>query len=125
MCIRDRFTTVWKILQWPIALIFVLATFNLIYNFAPNLKRQQRRLITPGAFIGVGLWLLVSFGFRAYLHYFNSYSVTYGSLGALIILMLWFYFTGVAILIGGEINCEADELCERDFGEHKLVKSDA
>jgi len=119
------FTTVWKILQWPIALIFVLATFNLIYNFAPNLKRQQRRLITPGAFIGVGLWLLVSFGFRAYLHYFNSYSVTYGSLGALIILMLWFYFTGVAILIGGEINCEADELCERDFGEHKLVKSDA
>jgi membrane protein len=51
--------------------------------------------------------------------------VTYGSLGALIILMLWFYFTGVAILIGGEINCEADELCERDFGEHKLVKSDA
>ncbi len=113
------FTTTWKILQWPIALIFVLATFNLIYNFAPNICRGQRKFFTPGAFVGVALWLLVSFGLRIYLHYFNSYSVTYGSLGALIILMLWFYFTGVAILIGGEINCEADATCERDFAEHQ------
>ena len=70
-----------------------------------------------GALIGVALWLLVSFGFRIYLHYFNSYSVTYGSLGALIILMLWFYFTGVAILIGGEINCE----WETDSTTHRLT----
>ncbi len=111
------FTTLWKILQWPIALIFVLATFNLIYNFAPNIRRSQRRFFTLGAIIGVALWLLVSFGFRIYLHYFNSYSVTYGSLGALIILMLWFYFTGVAILIGGEINCE----WETDPTTHRLT----
>jgi membrane protein len=78
------FTTIWKILQWPIALIFVLATFNLIYNFAPNIRHRQRRVFPVGAFVGVALWLLVSFGFRIYLHYFNSYSVTYGSLGALI-----------------------------------------
>jgi len=117
------FTTTWKILQWPIALIFVLITFNVIYNFAPNIRRRQRKFFTPGAFVGVALWLLVSFGFRIYLHYFNSYSVTYGSLGALIILMLWFYFTGVAILIGGEINCEADETCERDFREHPAVET--
>jgi len=56
----------------------------------------------------VTLWLLVSFGFRIYLHFFNSYAVTYGSLGALIVLMLWFYLTGVAILIGGEINSEIE-----------------
>ena len=62
--------------------------------------------MTPGAFVGVGLWLLVSFGFRAYLSFFDSYSVTYGSLGAVIVLMLWFYLTGVAILIGGEVNSE-------------------
>ena len=113
------FTTTWKILQWPIALIFVLITFNVIYNFAPNIRRRQRKFFTPGAFVGVALWLLVSFGFRIYLHYFNSYSVTYGSLGALIILMLWFYFTGVAILIGGEINCEADATCEKGFRQHQ------
>lgn len=100
------FTVVWDILQWPIALGFVLATFNLIYNFAPNVRRDQRRWFSTGAVIGVALWLLVSFGFRIYLHYFDSYSVTYGSLGALIVLMLWFYLTGVAILIGGEVNSE-------------------
>ena len=119
----NAFTTVWKILQWPIALIFVLATFNLIYNFAPNISRRQREFFTPGALVGVALWLLVSFAFRIYLHYFNSYSVTYGSLGALIILMLWFYFTGVAILIGGEINCEAEGTCERDFVERQAAEA--
>jgi membrane protein len=100
------FTTIWTIIQWPIALIFVLTTFNLIYNFAPNISPHMRRWITPGAFVGVALWLLVSFAFRVYLGYFDSYSVTYGSLGAVIVLMLWFYLSGVAILIGGEVNCE-------------------
>jgi Predicted membrane protein len=104
----DLFSAAWLILQWPIALIFVLATFNLIYNFGPNLKAQQRRWISPGAFVAVALWLIISFGFRIYLRYFDAYSVTYGSLGAVIVLMLWFYLTGVAILIGGEVNCEAD-----------------
>jgi len=56
----------------------------------------------------VVLWLLVSLGFRLYLHLFNSYSATYGSLGALIVLMLWFYLTGTAILLGAEINCELE-----------------
>ena len=102
----NLFTTVWKIVQWPIALGFVLTTFNLIYNFAPDLPQGARSWITPGAFVGVGLWLIVSFGFRAYLSFFDSYSVTYGSLGAVIVLMLWFYLTGVAILIGGEVNSE-------------------
>jgi len=100
------FTAIWSVIQWPIALIFVLTTFNLIYNFAPNISPLARRWITPGAFVGVALWLLVSFGFRVYLGYFDSYSVTYGSLGAVIVLMLWFYLSGVAILIGGEVNCE-------------------
>ena len=77
-------------------------------------KTARRSWITPGAFVGVGLWLAVSFGFRIYLGYFDSYSLTYGSLGALIVLMLWFYLTGVAILIGGEVNCEFQPECERD-----------
>jgi membrane protein len=109
----DQFRWFWGLMQWPIALLFVLGTFNLIYNFAPNVRRQQRRWVTPGALVGVALWLLVSFGFRIYLNFFDSYSVTYGSLGALIVLMLWFYFTGVAILIGGEINSAANERREQ------------
>jgi membrane protein len=103
------FTIAWKILQWPIALLFLMITFNLIYYFAPDLGRRKRKWWTVGTVTAVVLWLLVSFGFRLYLHFFNSYSVTYGSLGALIVLMLWFYFTGMAILIGGEINSELEQ----------------
>ena len=121
----DFFTIAWAILQWPIALGFVLGTFNLVYNFAPNLSRNQRRWFSLGAVVAVVLWLLISFGFRLYLHYFDSYSVTYGSLGALIVLMLWFYLTGVAILIGGEVNCEADEMCRRDFETSVEAESEA
>ena len=119
------FTTAWGILQWPIVLGFVLGTFNLIYNFGPNLGSHQRKWFTPGAIVAVTLWLLISFGFRLYLHYFDSYSVTYGSLGALIVLMLWFYLTGVAILIGGEVNCEADETCQRNFEKSLGAESEA
>ena len=103
------FTIAWRVLQWPIALAFLLLTFDLIYYLAPNDRRPKRRLWTSGAMTAVVLWLLVSFAFRLYLHFFNSYSVTYGSLGALIVLMLWFYFTGLAILIGGEVNSELEQ----------------
>ncbi len=103
------FTIAWRVLQWPIVLVFLLLTFDLIYYLAPNDRRPKRRLWTSGAMTAVVLWLLVSFAFRLYLHFFNSYSVTYGSLGALIVLMLWFYFTGLAILIGGEVNSELEQ----------------
>jgi membrane protein len=113
------FAITWRILQWPIALTFVFLTFSLIYQYAPNvatrrrgqrmsLSDYRRRWLSPGVVVAVFLWLLVSLGFRLYLHFFNSYSATYGSLGALIILMLWFYLTGAAILLGGEINCELE-----------------
>jgi membrane protein len=104
----DAFTIAWKILQWPIVLLFVLLSFSLIYYFAPDLRDQDWKWVTPGSVIALLLWLAVSFAFRAYLTYFDSYSATYGSLGAVIILMLWFYLTGAAILIGGEINSEIE-----------------
>ena len=104
----SAFATAWKVLQWPLVLIFVLVAFALIYYFGPDSHQQDWKWITPGAVVGVVLWLLISFAFKAYLSYFNSYSATYGSLGAVIILMLWFYFTGTAILVGGEINSEIE-----------------
>jgi membrane protein len=102
------FTWGWKILQWPVVLIFVLLAFALIYYLAPDVKNRSWHWVSPGAGVAVVLWLVVSFGFRAYLSYFNSYNATYGSLGAVIILMLWFYLTGAAILIGGEVNSEIE-----------------
>jgi len=103
-------TLVWKILQWPIALAFMLLSFALIYFFAPDFREQDWKWITPGSVIGVALWLLVSFAFKGYLHFFDSYSKTYGSLGAVIVLMLWLYLTGLAVLIGGEINSEIENV---------------
>jgi membrane protein len=104
----SAFATAWKVLQWPLVLVFVLLAFALIYYFGPDSHAQDWKWITPGAVVGVALWLLISFGFKTYLDFFNSYSATYGSLGAVIILMLWFYFTGTAILVGGDINSEIE-----------------
>lgn len=104
----DASIIAWKVLQWPIALAFMLLAFALIYYLAPDLYEQSWAWVTPGSVVGVGLWLLVSLSFKLYLHFFDSYSKTYGTLGAVIVLMLWLYFTGAAILIGGEVNSEIE-----------------
>lgn len=104
----SAFAFTWKIVQWPVVLGVMMLAFALLYYFAPDLREQEWHWLTPGAAIGVALWLLVSVAFRVYLNFFNSYSATYGSLGAVIILMLWLYFTGAAVLIGGEINSEIE-----------------
>lgn len=94
----------WRILQWPAALCFVTFAFSLIYYFGPDVKEQHWYWITPGSIFGVLLWLIASFAFRVYLHFYNSYSKSYGSLGAVMLLLTWFYVTGIAFMIGGEIN---------------------
>jgi membrane protein len=98
------FYWVWEIVQYAAAIFFLLFSYSLIYYFAPNVEHPQWHWVTPGAIIGVILWIIVSFGLRLYLHFFNSYSATYGALGAVMVLLLWFYVTGLALLIGGEIN---------------------
>jgi membrane protein len=93
-----------RVLHWVVLLGFVILSFATLYYFAPDVKDQHWYWITPGSVAGVALWALASAGLRGYLHFFDTYTRTYGSLGAVIILMLWFYVTGLAILIGGEIN---------------------
>ena len=107
------FPIAWKIIQWPVVLGCMTLAFALIYYFAPDFREQSWQWLTPGAAIGVALWLLVSIAFRLYLNFFDSYSATYGSLGAVIILMLWLYFTGTAVLIGGEVNSEIENAAAR------------
>jgi membrane protein len=100
----ELFRITWKVLQWPVSFAAMFVAFSLVYYFAPNVEHRKWYWVTPGSAAGVTLWLLASLGFRFYLHFFNRYSATYGSLGAVIILMLWLYITGFAILTGGEIN---------------------
>ena len=116
------YAAVWRLLQWPLILAFLVLSFEMLYNYAPNVgAHAHREWGTPGALTGVALWLGASHGLRLYLSYVHSYSRTYGGLGAVILLLVWFYLTGFAILMGGEVNSEiARALDERSVREGKV-----
>lgn len=93
---------------WVVATGFLSLLFALIYYFGPDVKVSKWRWLTPGSALGMVGWLAASLGLRVYVHYFNNYSATYGSLGTVIILLTWFYLSGLMLLIGGEINSEIE-----------------
>jgi len=101
-----------------------------VYYWAPDLRTRMWHWLTPGGALGTVGWLQASLGFRAYLYFFNSYSVTYGSLGAVIILMIWFYLTGLTLLVGAEVNSQIEaeaakqQVKEMSSGEQEPVKPD-
>jgi membrane protein len=97
-----------RTLGWLCATAFLSFLFALIYYFGPDVKVSQWRWLTPGAALGMLGWLVASLGLRLYVHYFNNYSATYGSLGTVIILLTWFYLSGLMLLLGGEINSEIE-----------------
>ena len=97
-----------RLLGWAIATGLLALLFSLIYYWAPDVKVRKWRWLTPGAAIGIVGWVVASLGLRVYLHFFNSYSATYGSLGAVIILLIWFYLSGLMLLLGGEVNSEIE-----------------
>lgn len=91
---------------WVLATALLDVSFAVVYNWAPDWKARRWRWFTPGTAIGILGWLISSLGFRIYLHYFNTYSMTYGSLGAVVILLMWFYISGLMLLIGAEIDSQ-------------------
>jgi membrane protein len=93
---------------WVVATGFLSLLFALIYYFGPDVKVSQWRWLTPGSALGMLGWLAASLGLRLYVHFFNNYSATYGSLGTVIILLTWFYMSGLMLLLGGEINSEIE-----------------
>lgn len=82
-------------------------SFDVLYYWAPDWRKRRWRWLTPGTAFGIAGWLLTSFGFRVYLHFFKSFTEIYGSLGAVIILLMWFYLSGLMLLLGAEIDCAA------------------
>ncbi len=97
-----------RLIGWLFATALLALSFAVIYYWAPNVKQRCWRWLTPGGAIGILFWLLASLGLRLYIHFFNFYSLAYGSLGAVIILLMWFYITGLMILLGAEINSEIE-----------------
>jgi membrane protein len=102
--LRAAVSGLWKALHWPAAAMFGVLSFSLIYYYGPDLGRRRWYWITPGSVVGVVLWFGVSLAFRGYLYIYNTYGATYGSVGAAMVLLVWLYVTGLAFLIGGEVN---------------------
>jgi membrane protein len=100
--------TMARLLAWSMATALLALTFAVLYYWAPDVRSRRWHWLTPGCAIGILGWLIASLGLRVYIHFFNNFSITYGSLGAVIILLTWFYITGLMLLLGAEINSEIE-----------------
>jgi membrane protein len=113
------FLVVWEVARWPVALFFMMFTVALLYYFAPDVD-QPFRWITPGGLIGVVLWVLASVGFNFYVSNFGSYNKTYGSIGAVIVLLLYLYISSLTILFGAALNATLVRMKEEISGSQIL-----
>lgn len=95
---------IWNIAQWPAAAALLIFALLGLYRFAPDIQGQKWKWLLPGSIVAATVWMVVSLLFKIYVRHFSHFGLLYGSLGTLIILMFWFYLSGVAILVGGEIN---------------------
>lgn len=101
--IPAQFEIIFRIVRWLIAFAVMVAVLATLYRVAPN-KHYPFKHVIPGAIFATVVWQLISLGFSFYVSNFGNYSATYGSLGGVIILMLWLFLTGLALVLGGEIN---------------------
>jgi Predicted membrane protein len=99
----EDFLSFWNNLRWTVTLIVIFVVFTFLYWVAPN-RRSTLISVLPGALFSTIGWTVASVGFAYYVNNFGNYSATYGSIGVIIILMLWFYLTGIILMIGGELN---------------------
>lgn len=115
------FAWTWQIVQWPVVFGLVAFGIAMIYYYAPDAE-QEWIWITPGSVLATILWLTTSLGFKFYVTRFGSYNATYGAIGGVIVLMLWFYVSALAVLIGAELNAEIEHASPygKDAGEKQI-----
>ena len=125
------FEWTWKILQWPLVFALACTGIALVYYFAPDAE-QDWVWLTPGSVISTTLWLLASLAFKYYVVNITSYAATYGAIGGVMVLMLWFYISGVVLLFGAEMNAEIEhaspygkEPGEKVPGQRRVIGSAA
>ena len=113
---------VWNIAKWPVmAAIFILMV-NLLYYTTPNVKLRGFKWVTPGAILSIVVWAIASALFAFYVSNFSSYDKTYGTLGGLVVLLLWFWITNLAILFGHQMNAERERSAEIEEGVPRAEK---
>lgn len=98
--------TTWDMAKWPVLILVVSFMFTILYYASPNVRHPGFRWLTPGGVLAVVMWMVVSAAFGLYVANFGSYNKTYGSLGAIVIFLVWLWLTNVAILLGAELNAE-------------------
>jgi membrane protein len=104
----DGVSMAWHILRWPAAVLVAMTIYAIVYYAAPNVEIPRFRWITPGAVVGVLVWIVASFGFFVYVSNFSSYSATYGAFAAVIVLLIWLWLTNTVMLFGAELNAVVD-----------------
>ncbi|WP_264163712.1 YihY/virulence factor BrkB family protein [Mesobacillus sp. S13] len=117
--IPEPYDIVFNIVRWIIAIVVMSAVLAGLYRLAPN-KHYPFKHVIPGAIFATIVWQLISLGFSFYVSNFGNYSATYGSIGGVIVLMLWLFLTGLALVLGGEINAiyHRDKTGEEQVEEH-------
>jgi membrane protein len=108
--------SIWNIAKWPVLLAVVVTMFAVLFYAAPNVKLAGFRWVTPGALFAIVLWLIASAAFAFYVANFGSYDKTYGTLGGVVCLLVWFWITNVALLLGMELNSERERSRELAAG---------
>ena len=102
------FAIIWPVVRWVVAIVFITLLFSVYYFLGPNRETPKWQWVSPGGIIGTIIFLLASLGFSFYVKQFGSYGKTYGAFAGVVILIFWLYLTGIAILIGAEINAESE-----------------
>ncbi|MEE1924906.1 YihY/virulence factor BrkB family protein [Pseudomonas sp. 148P] len=106
---EEIIVTVWTVLRWPAIVILMMVAVALIYYVMPDVK-QEFRFITPGSVLAVVVWIIASLGFGYYVKTFADYNAMYGSIGAIIVLLLYFYISAAVLLLGAEMNAAIEHL---------------
>lgn len=109
---------IWSIVRWPGALLVTMLVFAIIYYVSPDVEHRSFRWVTPGAAVGVVLWLSASIGFSAYLSRVAGVGAIYGTFAGAIVLVGWLWLTNVALLFGAELDSEIERQKELGEGSH-------
>jgi membrane protein len=115
--VGGTFVTVWDVAKWPVLVVVVSFMFSILYYASPNVRQPGFRWVTPGGVLAVVSWIVVSAAFGIYVANFGSYNKTYGSLGAIIIFLVWLWLSNVAILLGAELNAELERGRQIEAGQ--------
>lgn len=114
----DAFVAGWSILRWPVIFVLIATAIAMVYYFAPD-AHQEFVWITPGSLLATVLWIAISYALKTYVATMGNYTETYGIVGAVMVLLLWFYLSGIALLLGAELNSEIEHASPygKDVGE--------